>query len=240
MEVKWIDITLLRPNNYNPNRLSPEEFKDLVIQNAGYCEQNPILTRPLDGYFEIVDGEHRWKACLELKIEKIPAIVRQMDDLEAHRLCVILNKDRGTPDYFKLSKLFNEDLEGGLQQKDLAGHFGFAKSSISEIVKIYPRLKNMIDKFDMSNFSNRDLLVLARVEGDYLRQELVKRAREGNWSSNKIQDKASLCNKALSYLKNKTEDEKLTAQILGELVDSVFTYPESTLLNEIELKFCKI
>jgi ParB-like chromosome segregation protein Spo0J len=50
---------LLRPNSYNPNRLSPEEFKGLVesIQNAGYCEQNPILARPLDGYFEIVDGK---------------------------------------------------------------------------------------------------------------------------------------------------------------------------------------
>jgi ParB-like chromosome segregation protein Spo0J len=48
MEIKWIDITLLRPNSYNPNRLSPEEFKGLVesIQNAGYCEQNPILARP--------------------------------------------------------------------------------------------------------------------------------------------------------------------------------------------------
>jgi ParB family chromosome partitioning protein len=72
MEIKWINITLLRPNSYNPNRLSPEEFKGLVesIQNAGYCEQNPILARPLNGYFEIVDGEHRWRACLELKLRR--------------------------------------------------------------------------------------------------------------------------------------------------------------------------
>jgi DNA-binding Xre family transcriptional regulator len=137
---------------------------------------------------------------LELKLEKIPVIVREMDDLEAHRLCVILNKDRGSPDYFKLSKLFNEDLERGLQQKDLAKRYGFAEGTIS---------------------------MLARVESDFLRWELVKRAREGNWSSNKIQDKATLCNKVLSHLRAKTQDEKLINQILEELVEEIFTYPES-------------
>jgi hypothetical protein len=53
---------------------------------------------------------------------------------------------------------------------DLSQQYGYAKSSVSQIVDIYPRLKDA--KFPMGNFSNHDLRELARVECDAFRYAL--------------------------------------------------------------------
>jgi hypothetical protein len=55
-------------------------------------------------------------------------------------------------------------------QKDLSQQYGYAKSSISGIVDIYPRLKEM--KVLPVELTNKEILNLARVECDEFRYAL--------------------------------------------------------------------
>lgn len=70
----------------------------------------------------------------------------------------------------KPSKLFNDDIEGGVRQVDLSQQYGYDKRTISQIVDIFSRLKD--SKSDMSDFSNHDMNLLARVECDAFRYAL--------------------------------------------------------------------
>ena len=49
-----------------------------AIREVGILQ--PIVVRPRDGAYELVVGERRLRACKELGLEKIPAIVRDIDD----------------------------------------------------------------------------------------------------------------------------------------------------------------
>jgi len=232
---RLIPVDKLFPSGLNPNRMTEEEFQGLKesIRNAGFLEENPILARPNgDGAYEIVHGEHRWRAAKELGIKEVPCEVREIDDLEANRLRVILNKDRGRLDYFKLSMLLNQCYErykhNGMTQKRLGKLFGFSISSISGILQIYPRLQKFLH---VETFSNRDLLNLSRVESDLLRGWLVEEAvkHDSKW----IEKKATLCNELYRYVKGKVSGDKVQL-ILERVRPHVFRWPLSTLKDEVD------
>jgi ParB family chromosome partitioning protein len=57
----------------------------------------PILVRPLhetDGEYQIVAGERRWRAAQQAGLRVIPALVRELDDLEVMEIALIENIQR--------------------------------------------------------------------------------------------------------------------------------------------------
>ena len=218
----------------NPNRMTGEEFGNLVesMKAAGFLEANPILVRPnSDGTYEIVDGEHRWLAAKKLGLKEVPCHIREMDNLEAGRHRVILNKDRGSLDYFKLSKLLNRNYErysrDGMTQEKLGELFGFSQSSVAGILAIYKRLEKYLH---VDTFSNRDLLSLARVESDLLRECFVEAAKDKD--SKWIEKKATLLNELYDYVKEKVPESRVPLT-LEKLKPHIFEWPTATLKDEV-------
>lgn len=118
MDIQKIPVKNIKPNDYNPNYMSEEEYERLKegirLTNGKYVEDNPILIRPLDteNEFEMIDGFHRWKAFKELGFDEIGSEIKKCTRQEAQILSVILNKDRGNLDYLQLSKIFYENWKG--------------------------------------------------------------------------------------------------------------------------------
>jgi ParB family transcriptional regulator, chromosome partitioning protein len=85
--------SLKQPRLYfDPQKM--DRLKD-SINKHGVLE--PILVRPgIDGRYEIISGERRWRCCSSLKKQTIPAIVREMEDstaLEAALIAHLLNEE---------------------------------------------------------------------------------------------------------------------------------------------------
>lgn len=56
---------------------------------------HPILVRPVNGHFELVSGERRLRAVRDvLRWEKIAAVVRPLEDLQAQIVCLSENLQR--------------------------------------------------------------------------------------------------------------------------------------------------
>lgn len=102
-----VGLDTLRPNRWNPNEQDPETFrKELAsIRRFGFVQ--PIIVRPDgDNRWEIIDGEHRWKAARELGMATVPIFdVGPIPDSEAQQLTVILNELRGKPNEKKLGEV---------------------------------------------------------------------------------------------------------------------------------------
>src|SRR3972149_8603943 len=85
-EPRMIPTSDIRPNDYNPNRMSEEEFAELVgeVKHLGRLPKPVVLRQNAEGYL-IVDGEHNWRAAREAGLESIPCEVIDADDFEAMR-----------------------------------------------------------------------------------------------------------------------------------------------------------
>ncbi|MBE7384714.1 MAG: ParB/RepB/Spo0J family partition protein [Leptolyngbya sp. SIO1E4] len=85
---------LKQPRRYfDPVKIA--KLRDSIQKHNGVLE--PILVRPTaDGLYETISGERRWRCCVDLNIETIPAMITEMDDetaLEVALIAHLLSED---------------------------------------------------------------------------------------------------------------------------------------------------
>ena len=108
-----VPITSLHPNPWNVNKLNAFQYAKLLesIQTYGFFD--PILARACvhHGDYEIIGGEHRWRAAVQLNYELLPVVVREMSDTVARKISLIDNELHGQADPASLSSLLKEIME---------------------------------------------------------------------------------------------------------------------------------
>jgi hypothetical protein len=141
-----LPIDALVPNGYNPNVQSDWMFqKELAsIQEFGFVD--PIIVRdvrstatPHDRAFaaeayEIIDGEHRWKAAAYFGYATVPCWnLGIVDDSTARQLTVVLNETRGRSDERKLQDLL-ADLLKRRPEQELRQVMPFSQERFDELL----------------------------------------------------------------------------------------------------------
>jgi hypothetical protein len=123
LEITHLKITQVEANPWNPNKQNDNQYQAEIqsIQDNGFIA--PILVRKTGSTFQIIDGEHRWKALNEImergldgkwnlpdliKAKEIPAIVLEVNDAQAKKLTIIMNETRGQADLSALGLLLAE------------------------------------------------------------------------------------------------------------------------------------
>ncbi len=92
-----ISLGLIRPNQWNPNKVDPLDQEKLEQSLKLHGQQIPIIVRQVDDLgMEIVDGEHRFHAATALGWESIQAInLGQCSEEEAKRKTIYANSRYG-------------------------------------------------------------------------------------------------------------------------------------------------
>ena len=101
LEIEYVPIGNVEPNDYNPNRQGLEDFDMLIGSMAEDGFTQPILVREhptKTGVYVIVDGEHRWRASQVLSFETIPVVVVEMTEVQARIATIRHNEARGSHD----------------------------------------------------------------------------------------------------------------------------------------------
>jgi ParB/RepB/Spo0J family partition protein len=131
IEFRRIATGALRPNPWNPNRMSAELAKKLAAEIKKGGMILPIVVRPLPGQggqsrgiggtrpleYQIIDGEHRWLVAKELGMESVPAVVVELSESEARLKTIQLNRLKGEDEPELLARLLRElNLDLGLEE----------------------------------------------------------------------------------------------------------------------------
>jgi len=101
----------LYPNPWNVNAMSPAEFESLKASIARYGLPFAIVVRPhpdMPSKWQIVDGEHRWRAAKALGWKNVWIHPEDYDDITAKEVGLVLNELHGQPDQTKLSGIVQE------------------------------------------------------------------------------------------------------------------------------------
>ncbi len=103
-----VPIDKVYPTPHNPNIMPDEMYESLKdnIQNNGLigsilCREHPTKKNS----YEIIDGEHRWRACKELGYTKISIILLDYNDINAAIQLIRFNREKGYFDHQKLQEL---------------------------------------------------------------------------------------------------------------------------------------
>jgi hypothetical protein len=114
IEMKFNEITVpvekIRENPWNPNEQSPFMYQKQVNSMREFGQVGEILVRELeDGSYQIIDGEHRWRAARDLGFKELAVNnLGKVSDDTAKLLTEVLNELHGDRNPLKMSKVLND------------------------------------------------------------------------------------------------------------------------------------
>lgn len=140
--LQWVERDLLKPNDYNPNKVSKENLKLLTqsIMTNGWTL--PIVVRP---DYTIIDGFHRWTVAGEEPLKsllgnKVPiVVVAHEDESEDIYGTVTHNRARGTHLLEPMKNIVKKLLEQGKTVEEIGKQLGMRPE---EIFRLSPFTKD--------------------------------------------------------------------------------------------------
>jgi len=114
-----VPIDHILPNPFNPNFMDKATFEKEKnsIKELGMLGSIIVRRHIVPERFEILDGEHRWKAAKELGYTEmtVEVIIGEVSDQQMKLLTVLLNNLRGKDDIFKRAAILKQLDEGQTQ-----------------------------------------------------------------------------------------------------------------------------
>jgi ParB family chromosome partitioning protein len=139
--VQAIPIELIRPNPDQPRRTIGEE--ELAALSASIAEKGivqPILVRPIAGEqptYEIVAGERRWRAAQRAQLHEIPALIRELNDLETLEIGIIENVQRTDLNPVEEAQAYKQLIDKfGHTQERIAQSVSKSRSHVANMVRL--------------------------------------------------------------------------------------------------------
>ena len=136
-----ISIANLKPSPSQPRRLfDKNSINELAesIKSKGLVQ--PILVRPSpteSGEYEIIAGERRWRAAQIAQLHEVPAVVRQLDDVEALEIAIIENVQRSDLSPIEEAAGYKRLIDNhGHTQEALSEIVGKSRSHIANIIRL--------------------------------------------------------------------------------------------------------
>ena len=94
-ELQTIAAAQLRPGRYQPrSRMDDASIAELADSIKAQGVLQPILVRSVEGGYEIIAGERRWRAAQVAGLSEVPVVIRKVDDNAALAIALIENIQR--------------------------------------------------------------------------------------------------------------------------------------------------
>lgn len=136
-DIKTLRMSEIEPNKSQPRTVFDEEnIKGLAESIKEHGLIQPIVVRPLPNgiTYQIIAGERRWRACKLLKMEEVPVIIRETDELEAAQLAIVENVQRADLN----------PVEEAMAYRALMDKYGMTQDRLAEVMgKSRPYIANL-------------------------------------------------------------------------------------------------
>lgn len=162
---QWLDLGLIDRNPYQPRQQFDEaEIADLCDSIRAHGFLQPIVVRPLDGRFQIVAGERRFRAAQLAAWHQVPVLIREADDRQMAELAIVENVQRKDLNALEKAASFQRYLqEYGCTQEELAGRVNIDRSTVANLIRLLElpdEVKSLVAAGEIAQGHARALLPL--------------------------------------------------------------------------------
>ena len=136
-----IRISDIEPRSDQPRKtFEREPLENLADSIAQFGVLQPIVVREsalLQGPYEILAGERRWRAAKMAGLNEIPAVILEGDDLKAAQVAVIENVQRENLNPIEEALAYNTLIDRfGLTQDQVAKQGGKSRSAVTNLLRL--------------------------------------------------------------------------------------------------------
>lgn len=164
-------IVLLKTMDVEPNRdqarkkFDTEQLAELASSISRHGVLQPIVVRKKEnGFYEIIAGERRWRACKMAGVTEIPAVVKELDDADAAEISLIENLQRENLNPVEEANGYKRLIEEfDLTQEEAASRVGKSRTAVANVMRILKlpaKVLTLVENSELSYGHARALLPL--------------------------------------------------------------------------------
>ncbi len=196
--LQMLPVDRVRRGRYQPRRhFDPDALQELADSISSQGMVQPVVVRPVDGGFELIAGERRWRAAQIAGMQEIPGVVREMEDQAAAAIALIENIQREDLNPLEEARAIArlvEDFE--LTHQQVAGAVGRSRASVSNLLRLQELDDSVKELVETGHLEMGHARALLGLKGDRQRaiarqvadrgltvratEQLVKRELEGD------------------------------------------------------------
>lgn len=201
-----VPLAKIVPNPNQPRRdFDEEKLAELAdsIKKNGLIQ--PIVVRKHGIGYEIIAGERRYQASKRAGLERVPVIVKDVDDAEMYRLALIENIQRDDLNPIEEAKGYKTliAMNGVKSLGDLSELVSKSRSSISNIIRLLKLPEEVQDMVSDGRLTYATARAILAIDGEERQIALAKKAVENGMATNEVED----------YVKDvKAMDERMARQ----------------------------
>jgi len=165
-EVIDVALTELRSHPGNVReRFDGNDMKQLAASVKEHGVLHPLLARPIwqqtigdDGaesweldHYQVIAGHRRLRAAETAGLERLPIVVREMDDVQALQAMLVENLQRADLTVVEEARGYLRLTETGMTVKDLAGKVGRSQKHVSGRLKLLSAPSWLLDQLHAGN-----------------------------------------------------------------------------------------
>ena len=169
---EMIRISDIDPRHDQPRKTFDREALELLADSiASYGVLQPIIVREnadMEGTYEIIAGERRWRAAKMAGLSEIPAVIFSGDELKAAQVALIENIQREDLNPVEEAMGYGALIDRfGLTQDQVAKQVGRSRSTITNMLRLLDlpdEVLEMLRDGDLTTGHARALLALETAE----------------------------------------------------------------------------
>ena len=162
-----LDIDRIQRGKYQPRQVFEQEaLQELADSIRAQGIVQPIVVRPEGNHFELVAGERRWRAAQLAGLQKVPAVIRELDSKSAAAIALIENIQREDLNPLEEAGAFLRLIEEfDLTHQQVADSIGRSRATVSNLLRLLDLaepVKELVNKSLLNMGHARALLALIR------------------------------------------------------------------------------
>ncbi|MBQ9072650.1 MAG: ParB/RepB/Spo0J family partition protein [Bacilli bacterium] len=240
-EIIDINLNELRANPYQPRKVfNDEALSDLAESIKEHGVFQPIIVKKSIKGYEIIAGERRVRASRMAGLEKIPAIIRNLNDEQMMEIALLENLQRENLSAIEEAIAYKSMIEKlSLTQEELSKKVGKSRSHITNILGLLRLPKEVQEMVANNKISMGHARVLSKLEDN---QKIIEMAHEivnRKIPVRELEQEAETQNKKIKierHTKPVNNDYKYVEELLIEKLDTKVKIKD----KKIEITFTNV
>ena len=163
---RMIPIDLLDPNPNQPRQVMGD-LSELMASVAEKGIIEPLIVRQRGGRYQIIAGERRYHAAVQVGLRDVPVVVREGDDAEVMEIALIENLQRKDLTAFEEADALQQLAQRcNYTHEDMARKLGKSRTSVTESLSLNNMPDDVRNVCRLADITSRSTLLQIVRQGD--------------------------------------------------------------------------
>jgi ParB family chromosome partitioning protein len=156
---RMVPIDLIDPNPHQPRQVMGD-LSELMASIAEKGIIEPLVVRQRGTRYQIVAGERRYQAAVQVGVRDVPVVIRELDDTEVIEIALVENLQRKDLTPFEEAEALQALAERcGYTHEDLARRLGKSRTAVTESLSLMNMPEEVRNLCRLADISSKSLLV---------------------------------------------------------------------------------